>query len=187
MKSKILGVVAVALAVVSVLLSVLVLINSAGIADKNNDSGTQEELKVIKRIYELDISYENEAKKTESDEDLAELNKRYANLWKSEADRYLEKLKKYYAEVKYNDEFCIDFFGEEKIEDMFNKLIASQEDWEEYYENQTSFYKKYLAANHVADTDYSLEYYKYSMNLYRDRAIELYKMCSDNFIEVFPL
>ena len=187
MKSKVLGIVTVALLSVSVLLSVLVLINTAGISDKNNDSGTQEELKVIKRIYCLDVQYENEAKTAESDEDLAELNKRYANLWKSKADRYLEKLKKYYAEDINNNEFYRDYFSEEQKADMLKKLLASQEDWEEYYENQTSFYKKYLAANHVADTDYSLEYYKYSMNLCRDRAIELYKMCSDNFIEVFPL
>lgn len=186
MKSKVLNAVVVALLSVSVLLSVAVLINSTGISDKNNDSGTQEELKVIKRIYCLDVQYENEAKKTESDEDLAELNKRYANLWKSEADRYLEKLKKYYAEDINNNVYG-DYYSEEQKAVMLNKLIASQEDWDEYYENQTSFYKKYLAANHVADTDYSLEYYKYSMNLYRDRAIELYSMCNKFYIEVFPL
>lgn len=186
MKCKILVIVTVALLVVSVLLSVLVLINTAGISDKNNDSGTQEELKVIKRIYCLDVQYENEAKEAESDEDLAELNETYANLWKSKADRYLEKLKEYYGEDINNHAYG-DYYSEEQKADMLKKLIASQKDWDEYYENQTSFYKKYLETNHEADTDYSVEYYKYSMNLCRDRAIELYNMCNTLFIVVFPL
>lgn len=174
MMNKVLSIVTVVLLAVSVALSAVILIKNTAVSDKSQSNDTAVAANETEYTYLLDVQYEQEKLETKCNVDVCNLNAKYEGYWKEKADEYAEKLKDYYSE--------------NQNEGMTDEIKVSMEDWEDYYEKQTSFYLDYhLRFTYYGGSITPILSSAYQMNLCRDRAEELYRMCLSLSIDVRPL
>lgn len=172
-KARIFYIIVIALLTATVVVSALVLADILSNRTEETKNEANEEYEFYLRGYLTDGYYEKEAHDIRSNLDRIELNERYEAIWSEHIDFCYKQLTDYYKE---NNNTA-----------MFDKTVASQEDWKKYFEYQKNFYSEYLNDRYEGGTAEAQFQSEYQMNLCRERAIELYKICVELGIDVGSL
>lgn len=172
MKTKIVLTSIIAFAVVcNLVLTVVLLVSFYAKPSAENDTAAS--VGEIGIIYRLDVAYERELAKTQSNADITALNERYAGFWEQEAEYIYKHLEEYYI-AQENDE-------------CKQELSAAKLAWDEYYAKQTAYTKQMLLQRYESGSVVPIKSSNYERLLWRQRCISLYEMCVEQGLKTTPL
>ena len=139
-----------------------------------NDNVVPEEV-----VFSLDTEYQQDMNEAYSNYDKSAVNEEYALLWKEKADEYYDALIAYYSsdEERFNDRYI-------SAEDMIENMQSMKDERRAYIENQIEFYEAHLTAKYGSGSALPGDLSKYTLNMYREEALEIYQMCLDLHIDV---
>ena len=113
----------------------------------------------------LDREYEAEKEQVRSNAEMTALNEEFEEKWKMKEEFYYGKLLDYYSS------------GSDKS--MYDKTVAQQEEWSTYAAQQYDDYESLVHGCYTSGSIVPIKLSDYRRVLSRNRAIELYRQCSD--------
>lgn len=139
-----------------------------------NDNVVPEEV-----VFSLDTEYRQDMNEAYSNYDKSAVNEEYALLWKEKADKYYDVLIAYYSsdEERFNDRYI-------SAEDMIENMQSMKDERRAYIEKQIEFYEAHLTAKYGSGSALPGALSKYILDMYREEALEVYRMCLDLYIDV---